>query len=363
MDIYYHHVGAAGSAEDFPKTVFGARPISVVREHVPDSWPHKAELLRRLEAHFPEGEFNCWGVPAGALNFIRRMRAGDVVLLLETAGPPGDAPAMGEVIAFWPEQLPMLSEALWGLPRFPYIFFFRTERLSGLTWSRMHADFEYTNYDPPSRIFRVRKELAAYGGRERYVAHLRKHFGVEGGGPGRVTAAEAARELGVGGRDYQREVEKESSAIRRKSMSPSPQLTEGAGKRVKTVTERPRSAAFRIGIKQLYGFKCAICGTGLIAPDRKPAVESAHIFPKEHDGSDDYRNGVCLCLMHHWAFDAGWLAITDDHRVIVHDDLPAGGEYDFIRRYAGEAIDLPAQSEFIPHPLFLRAHRELKGFE
>jgi len=87
MELYYRHVGASGAGEDFPKTVFRAVPLSVVRGGVPDGWPHKAELLRRLEARFPEGEFNCWGVPEGALKFIRRMQAGDVVLLLETSGP------------------------------------------------------------------------------------------------------------------------------------------------------------------------------------------------------------------------------------------------------------------------------------
>jgi len=124
-----------------------------------------------------------------------------------------------------------------------------------------------------------------------------------------------------------------------------------------------RSAAFRIDIKKLYAFRCAVRGAGLVSPDDKPAVESAHIYPKEHDGSDDYRNGVCLCLMHHRAFDAGWMAISDDHRVLVRDGLPAGAEYDFIRRHEGKKIDLPAQSEFAPDPLYLSAHRRLKGFE
>jgi hypothetical protein len=362
MELYYHHVGLTGAREDFPKTVFRSVPISVVRQNVPDDWPHKAELLRRLKAHFPEGEFNCWGVPAGAFNAIRRMWVGDVVLLLKTIGVMGTAPAMGEVIAFWPDQLPTLSEALWGKDQFPYIFFFHTELLSNLTWEQMRSDFNYSqNYRPPTYISRVR-DLSAYGGAERYVAHLREHFAVAASRLERVTAAELQREAGEGGEDYRREVEQASSAIIRKSLDPNPSLIEGSAKSVKRVT-KPRSAAFRLGVKKLYGFRCAICGLGLISPGGARAVESAHIYPKEHNGSDDYRNGVCLCLMHHWAFDAGWLAISDDHRVLIRDDLPAGEEYNFIRRYEGEEIDLPAQGEFSPSPLFLRAHRKLKEFE
>ncbi len=360
MELYYHNVGSKGAGDDFPKTVFRSVPISVVRENVPDDRPYKAELLKRLRLYFPEGEFNCWGVPERAYNYIKKLSVGDVVLLLETLH---NVPAMGEVVAFWPDQLPKLSEALWGKDRFPYIFFFRTERLSNLTWEQMRADFGYdSNYKPPNYFLPVRKDLSAYGGAERYVAHLREHFGVAGGRLERVTTAELEREAGESDESYRREVEEESSKIIRRSLD-NPQLTEGAAKRVKRVTERPRSAAFRLGVKKLYEFRCAICGLGLVSPDGAHAVESAHIYPKEHDGSDDYRNGVCLCHMHHWAFDAGWLAISDDLRVLIRDDLPAGEDYDFIRRYEGEEIALPTQKEFSPSPLFLRAHRRLKEFE
>jgi predicted restriction endonuclease len=41
----------------------------------------------------------------------------------------------------------------------------------------------------------------------------------------------------------------------------------------------------------------------------KPEVQGAHIYPKGRDGSDDLRNGICLCRRHHWAMDAGWISI------------------------------------------------------
>ena len=38
-------------------------------------------------------------------------------------------------------------------------------------------------------------------------------------------------------------------------------------------------------------------------------------------------------------------------------------DYEFIRKYAGTKILLPADTKAAPHPVFLQAHRELMGFE
>ena len=38
-------------------------------------------------------------------------------------------------------------------------------------------------------------------------------------------------------------------------------------------------------------------------------------------------------------------------------------DYEFIRKYAGTQILLPADTKAAPHPVFLQAHRELMGFE
>jgi hypothetical protein len=38
-------------------------------------------------------------------------------------------------------------------------------------------------------------------------------------------------------------------------------------------------------------------------------------------------------------------------------------DYEFIRKYAGTQILLPADTKAAPHPVFLQAHRELMGSE
>ncbi|MEX0781372.1 MAG: HNH endonuclease [Dehalococcoidia bacterium] len=70
-----------------------------------------------------------------------------------------------------------------------------------------------------------------------------------------------------------------------------------------------RDAAFSRLVKRAYDHHCAACGAGYIAPIDEAAHEppsepqAAHIVPVSMLGSDDIRNGLCLCRAHHWAFD------------------------------------------------------------
>jgi hypothetical protein len=41
-------------------------------------------------------------------------------------------------------------------------------------------------------------------------------------------------------------------------------------------------------------------------------LDAAHLASKANDGSDDPRNGLPLCTLHHRAFDKGLFAITPD---------------------------------------------------
>lgn len=364
MKLYYHHVGLVGANEDFKKTVFGRVPISVVKNNVNDKNPNKAEMLKVLKANFPDGKFNCWGVPSGASSVINNLDVGDAVLLVESTGGDGRVPALCRVVGFWKDELRQLSKALWGNDKFPYIFFFHTEKLN-LTWKQMLSHLGYKpNFDPRGKFYSVAdSKLTSLGGAERYVEYLRANHAESNDPLKTITPNDVQKEVGDVNARYVKDVEQEVSTIKQQSLGEIPKLTEGTGKKIKEVAERPRSAAFRVSVKKLYKSKCAICGSSLLSPNGKPAVDSAHIYPKEFDGSDDFRNGICLCRLHHWAFDSGWLSIADDYSIIVRKDLPSTEEYDFIRKYEGQEITLPEQMEFAPHPLFLSAHRKLKGFE
>jgi hypothetical protein len=158
------------------------------------------------------------------------------------------------------------------------------------------------------------------------------------------------------------EIDREMASIRAR-LARDPKLQEGLDRQTTQTYERPRNAAFEIGVKKLYGFRCAICGSGLRTPDQKPEVQSAHIYPKRLDGSDDVRNGICLCRRHHWAMDVGWISIADDYTILVHGDLPEHEDYQFIAGYESKKIRLPSVAKAAPSAMYLQKHRELMSFE
>ncbi|WP_430727218.1 HNH endonuclease [Tumebacillus amylolyticus] len=140
-----------------------------------------------------------------------------------------------------------------------------------------------------------------------------------------------------------------------------PSLTEPSTSSVSS--RRNREEKFKNLVKRLYDDRCAVCCSSLRDPDGNPEVQSAHIYPKSKNGSDDLRNGLCLCRMHHWAFDVGWFSISDSYGVLIRSDLPQTSDYEFIRSRKGMKIRLPKDQMFHPHQLFLQAHRNLMGFE
>ncbi len=70
-----------------------------------------------------------------------------------------------------------------------------------------------------------------------------------------------------------------------------------------------RDRAFRVIVSTQYDYHCAICGFRLQAPRGVYEAEAAHIIPKSKHGTDDPRNGICLCGTCHWIFDEGLLSI------------------------------------------------------
>jgi len=124
---------------------------------------------------------------------------------------------------------------------------------------------------------------------------------------------------------------------------------------------RVRDQAFARLVKAAYNNRCAICGTYRETPAGTPEVEAAHIYPRSEQGADDPRNGLALCKLHHWAFDSGWLSITDAYTILVADAPDRAGYHEF-KQLEGRQITLPDDDELHPHAQFLAKHRELHGF-
>lgn len=156
------------------------------------------------------------------------------------------------------------------------------------------------------------------------------------------------------------EYQEEGDEVEEKSEG-EPELTEGETEFTES-RARARSAVFARKVKAEYDYACAICGARRFSPQGNPEVEAAHIYPKSENGADDLRNGIALCRFHHWAVDGGWLAFSDDREILVNDRTERDPPEE-LSDIEGDRLREPDNSDKRPHPRFLRAHRELYGFE
>lgn len=362
MKLYYHHVGEEGARRDFPKTVFDDAGLDVIERAVPATSPSRTELIARLRREFPGGRFNCWGVPAGATPVIRNLSQGDVVLLVESVHITGAVPALCEVRVFLAIEYRELSQTLWGDDKYPYVFFFRTERLR-LTWVELLEAFGYkSNFDPRGKFYSVGDaRLTGHGGPVAFVSHLRRDYAISV--PVDYPTRVARGNLGFNETTAAYVIlDSESKELETLSLTAEPRLTDHDAEPAYRLV-KPRDAAFRLMVMMLYQDACAACGLKLHSPDLRPEVQAAHIYPKALHGSDDLRNGIALCRLHHWAFDVGWFTVADDARMLVRPDVPSSAEFRPIKDLSSRQLREPSDRRFGPHHIYLSAHRRLHGFD
>jgi putative restriction endonuclease len=283
-----------------------------------------------------------------------------VVILVRSSRIDGDVPALCEAKVFFPNRLPSLSTALWGEERFPYVFFFNTERLD-LSWIEFVQDIGYAdNFNPRGNFYSVADHrLSRFNGPAGYIRHLRQTRVWLPNGESLATL-DLKSELPESDQEEIQQTKDELKFLVNQSCDQPPELTDEQG--YSNVRRRARSKAFRIGIRKLYRSSCCFCGMSVVSPEGEPEAQSAHIYPKEKGGSDDFRNGICLCRFHHWAFDSGWMSLTDDLQILVRDNLPRGSDYARIGNLEGNKITPPYDRSLRPHALFLSAHRQLHKF-
>lgn len=92
----------------------------------------------------------------------------------------------------------------------------------------------------------------------------------------------------------------------------------GPSERIASVSVRLFQSFFRRAVLSSYDSACSICGL-----DIRPLLTASHIKPWSVDESvrTDPQNGLCLCAIHDRAFDRGLVAVSDELRVIVAEDV------------------------------------------
>ncbi|MGQ4614609.1 HNH endonuclease [Nocardia sp. R7R-8] len=110
----------------------------------------------------------------------------------------------------------------------------------------------------------------------------------------------------------------------------------------RAMRQRLHQPEFRGRILLAYGRRCAVCELR-----HPPLLDAAHILADTHEkGVPEVDNGLCLCKIHHAAYDTQLLGISPDYEVVVGEKMmqdPDDGpmlRYGF-REMNGRRLSLP----------------------
>lgn len=119
-----------------------------------------------------------------------------------------------------------------------------------------------------------------------------------------------------------------------------------------------RSQAFRIAVVRAYDYRCAICGVRIFNEEGRTVVDAAHIVPWSRTQNDTPQNGMALCKLCHWSFDAGMLSVDDNYSVLTSSRLNRDRNHPGILTIvAAREILKPAEPSLWPDKENLAWHR------
>ncbi len=132
-----------------------------------------------------------------------------------------------------------------------------------------------------------------------------------------------------------------------------------------TVTHKKfkRDISFRRIIYEAYNHRCAICGIQL------ELVEAAHIVPHaDEKGNDDPQNGVCLCSLHHTAYDKGLIYFDEQYKVLLNEakmdylqKIKKDGGFLKFTKLQEEKLFLPTSKVFYPSKEYIKVANKIRG--
>ena len=137
--------------------------------------------------------------------------------------------------------------------------------------------------------------------------------------------------------------------------------SEGGITRTSEVKQRANQDMFRGRVLTVYDSTC--CITGIQSTD---LIQACHIKPWGicAEGSRerlDPRNGLCLNVLHHKAFDKGFFTLDEKYRVELSPVLDKIEKPDVIERYyrpyEGKRITIDVE-EYLPSEIYLDYHRK-----
>lgn len=124
-----------------------------------------------------------------------------------------------------------------------------------------------------------------------------------------------------------------------------------------------RDPRFRKLVYEAYKHRCAMCGIQL------ELIEAAHIIPHSHaKGSDEVHNGICLCSLHHAAYDQSLVFFDVDYNVHMNDEkfkylekLGYDGGYRKLASLGFDKIQVPINHSARPKPENILIANQIRG--
>lgn len=130
------------------------------------------------------------------------------------------------------------------------------------------------------------------------------------------------------------------------------------------IARKYRSSDFRKRVLGAYAHQCAACGVQL------ELIDAAHIIPvAATTSSDETKNGIALCKLHHTAYDRNLMSFDERYKIEVSDSevsrLAAinlvGGLKEF-KQHLRTAIILPSDRRDYPPPQYISEARKVRNW-
>ena len=118
-----------------------------------------------------------------------------------------------------------------------------------------------------------------------------------------------------------------------------------------------RNADFGRIIPRIYEYRCAVTGRGL-QYGSSYSVEACHIEPFAQRQLCTLYNGIALSPDIHKLFDAHYLTVDEDYRVVLSPQVREISDTPFYRPLHGRKLWLPVDKALHPRQELLARHRE-----
>lgn len=126
-----------------------------------------------------------------------------------------------------------------------------------------------------------------------------------------------------------------------------------------------RDPRFRHAVYNAYKNKCAMCGIQL------ELVEAAHIVPHSDErGTDEVNNGLCLCRLHHGAYDNSLIFVDEKFNIKINEEkinylikIGKDSGLHHLNRISFQKLNLPENPIFHPDINNIIIGNQLRGIE